>query len=281
MFGISKNTVFFLLISIFFVSCEMVSEFRYDDKFTEPKLLIHGFLNQGGIKVQISHTVSPLHTDASDTVRNAVVKLFENNVFSMNLIEKQIGYFETPADFIPVSNSEYTLYVEAPGFETASSTPQKLNRKVVFDTCYFTDTIRETWGRNVVYAFSDAYDEQNSYFVDYYTYINGGINKNSGNLLINPLSAFDDFEFNGTKIYQSQYISTILVRGENDYVYADSVKLFLYSFSPDLKTFCESMQEYDATRESPMYDQPSPVYSNIKGGFGIFASFSVDSVTLY
>ena len=83
-----------------------------------------------------------------------------------------------------------------------------------------------------------------------------------------------DISFNGTLWSEDMFYSppshrdTITITGR------------LYNISPEYMKFLESMDDYEYTRGDPFFDHTSPVFSNIKNGYGIFGSYTFSEKSL-
>lgn len=87
---------------------------------------------------------------------------------------------------------------------------------------------------------------------------------------------FTDVLFNGKTKYEERDVDSYVYSPDKEQI--DSLLVILYSLSDDLYKFLISYKSYDNTRGAIIYDQPSLIYSNIRNGYGVFGSYSVDTV---
>ena len=90
---------------------------------------------------------------------------------------------------------------------------------------------------------------------------------------------FNDDEFNGQLRTEMRMVHEPYSYPD-DQVLSDSVCVLLYTFSADFQIFAQSVVDYESSNQSALYEQPNTVYSNINGGYGIFAAYSVDSLSV-
>ncbi len=114
------NRLFYLSLTCLLLSaCETVIE--VDIPREAPKLVANALINPDSlVAVRLSQSKFVLDNNPLQTVDGAVVKIFENGQLKETLQGLGDGLYQS--QFKPAENSEYTLQVEAPGFDPVEAT---------------------------------------------------------------------------------------------------------------------------------------------------------------
>ncbi len=257
--------IFVLLILVFFSSCESSKEIDYETYYGGDKIIVHGFVSlQDGVKVLVKKTVAPNNLNADDGVENAVVTLFEDE--KAIRLQKMGDYYVADSNFIMKTDGQYSIQVELEDFDKVYSTVQNSFASVPIDSV--TLLVEEgTYYQNLVVWFNNHNQLDNAYYLKVYPYFEGELDESfyQQSELFNPYGMIDNV-VNGRNAIEYQ------LRKEK----FDSLRIELYTLSPDLKTFLKSFKDYDASKEDPFFEQTYPIYSNIKNGYGIFSIYNYD-----
>jgi hypothetical protein len=267
-----KNLYYIILFTpIVLNSCELKKELDFKDyvSFT-PALVVHGFISPNDcVRVTISKS-APIDNTGYDThVNDARVTLTENGVYKFDLIETEPGFFVSPLSFVPDKNFGYQIKVTAEGLKDATSSVQFLLEPIEIDTLF----IKKDTGRyqryELFFKFNDPGKVQNFYHFKQAITDTPLYDYRYSEDLSQIYGSTDDKDFNGltVKYRMRTYYSTY---NPNDSI----LSVFLFNLSPDLHYFLQSMSEYDYTHGDPLFANPTKIYSNIKGGYGIFASYT-------
>jgi hypothetical protein len=270
-----KNLLCCLSI-LFFAACETTKDLDLPIPYAGDKFVIQGFVSeQEGVWAVISRTTDPNDKTDDPKVSNIKVTLFEDNKIVGELKETKESYYSS--DFQIKSGKKYHLTVEGMGLEK-TITPQvstiplvKIKQEKLLKKDSFLAVLS--------FQFKDETGD-NTYQVEVNQYTNKQkwVSDNPFYEYFSAFSFFNDKAFEGKNKDYAQNVS--LYRNiSGKYIFADEIEVKLFSFSPDLKHFLESVFKAEGTAQLPFYD-PLPVYNNVDGGFGIFAAYSADVVRI-
>lgn len=246
-------------------SCEFKKETDYYEKFDIPNLITHGYIcPQYGVQVIVKKSTSPSDVNGDDRVFNASVFLHKSKTEFIKLRQVTDYLFESDSlSFIEV-NKSYYIRIESNEFgesisscETILTTPQIDSVKIV------------TEPKDVVNVyFNNNYSTGESFILETYNYRDGKIEATD---VIEKFNPYDMLKY----VQVGHNAMEVSLTG---YKQIDSVLIVLHVLSPDLSKFLISQQNYDLSNGDPFFPQPYPVFSNIKGGYGIFAAHSYHTV---
>ncbi|MDX9783038.1 MAG: DUF4249 domain-containing protein [Bacteroidales bacterium] len=274
----------FIIIFSAILSCKKVIDIELPA--TDPKIVVNSFFTDNSrIKVQLSKSIGVLEGTSPD-ITDASVILRENGVIIDTMyLESGDYYSHTLAE----KNKDYSLEIIAPDMETVSC-EDFIPEKTVLKSYMCTDSVLiNEDGLAINELKLDFEDFPGPSFYEVELKANDVINnynqglwfeKNSdpiitstGLLDYNPRTLiFTDKMFDGkhcsVKIYfasnsWSDYKLTISFRSVSESYYKYKEKQIAYLFSLDQDIF-SGMSE------------PVNLYSNITGGYGIFAGYSSD-----
>jgi hypothetical protein len=259
-----RKALSFVFIFFLFSSCELTKEIDYSTIYEGDKIVIRGFISPDGVQVIVKKTVPPNKVNADDRLENAKIDLYEDNIRVTSLIAFNSYLYKSPLNFSMKLGSDYYITVEAPGFVKVVSASQTIFNPVQIDTLYLKIEDLTNYG-NIIVSFNVNQKNNLAYYIKTFKYVAGEVDSSSiGSEIFNPYGLIDK-TVNGNNIIECQvgHISTF-----------DSLIVNLYSLSPDLKKYLKSVQYYESSKEDPFFEQTYPVYTNIEGGYGIFASYS-------
>lgn len=195
------------------------------------------------------------------------------------------GFVFTSSEFPVVEGKTYVLKVNSDKglyAEASCTVPYKKNLFPELDTVHITyknpyDNSGYTYLQTDFY-FTDIMGENN-----YYAFMSELTSYNSHNFPVRPdnrdladpkYSCFNDKGIDGKR---SKILSTQL---PTNLSYYDSAFLKIYLLNTDKPyyDFHKSIEKYQSG-ETP-FTEASPIYSNIKGGLGIFAAYTYDSIII-
>ena len=303
---IGKHILLAIALWGMLTSCE--KEFDLKVKDTENKIVINSIFNTTEpICAEIVKSSPAMGVIEINELKNASVSLYKNDVFVENLV-----YQKTSSDFIgkfistttAVVGKEYTIKVNDPVLKEAeakSSSPAK----TVIDS----ETVnRIQWGENnctsIRFHFSfilKDIDGPDYYYMTMYLpvlYVNPITKDTSfhayqyaeiltGNLIYSQLYLkngllFTDAIFNN-KNYEISGTATTYSYPFGDFDRTDEENLILdtthlyismHHLSPELYNF-HSSYATKLDNENDIYSEPTPVFSNIENGLGIFGGENV------
>ncbi len=271
---ISKLVITSLLTILSFTACEdLIKPINFKTYEEIPKLVVHGFISiKDGVLLQVDKTVNTDKQNLDNTVKNISALLVINSDSSITLEKQSENFFISPKDFKAQYHTLYKIRVQAPGFETVESNSQEIPALVNLDSVHI-DTI-ETFGTAYEY-FKDNALTEDYYETNYLTFHQGDTLKNFktlSNEYFSPFDIYSDYASNGLNYVISQQLN--FPQWQDSLVF----EFRLYHLAPDLAKFIKSNNDYDFTKQDLFFDQQSPIYSNIKNGYGIFSAYSYDTL---
>jgi hypothetical protein len=293
-----------LIAGILLNSC--IKKLDYDFKDQPKKLVINSILTPDSlVKVYVSSTQNILKTDTI-IIDNAVVLLYQNNVFYDTLTYMGKGLYMPKKNLYPCERCVYKVIVKASGYPDADAEVKipvlNVNYDVHVTYPYGYDQNHEPISLFEL-TFKDAPGEKNYYELMFYVrdspgkfnFLSWGDIKSDDNVLkdegdldyyINTLLISDKL-FNGNDVTVSFKISGLTFRPINN-TSSVPVNNFLYVV---LRCVSESHYKYkkyllrhnynqnnSGSLDDPLHllfsGEPSNMYTNINGGYGIFVGYS-------
>ncbi|MBN2521358.1 MAG: DUF4249 domain-containing protein [Bacteroidales bacterium] len=260
------------------LSCETEEVIKYDVIEYEKKMVINGFISAGdGVFVTVFKSLPPLSmpADTYDVKVDSVnVKLLAGNTPLFSLKETKPGYFVSPDTFIAKPSIGYKLEITANDFPNAVSGVQYLPVTPQIDSVFY---FKEGYLDFIQLKFCDNDLNKNYYYFKKYIYLPEGADEEFYNptnpyyKLFNPGGIIEDDLFNG-----SCYEIKNLINATS----FDSILVTLYTLSDDLVNYLKGLDEWDYSHDDMWQEVHVTVYSNINGGYGIFASYAKESIVL-
>jgi hypothetical protein len=276
------------------VSCEKEAENAIYPKFV-PKTVVSCYISPDEAKCELTlGSNSPIYGDLQYNPTEAVKVYFSGHELLYDTVSQ--GFPINKTEIPIIEGKTYNLDITGDqGLSISSSctVPYKRNFYPEIDTVKktgtysYNDTVHTYHTVYAFFHFTDFLDDPNYYaiFPELVTYNSKYIhNPSIGTLNIDDPGSqvyFDHNNYFTDKGFEGKRISIPLggtVDPVMDPVYADSMFLKVYLLNID-KTYFEfkkSLTNY-SSGENPLVE-PSPVYSNIIGGLGIFASYTMDSL---
>lgn len=259
--------IIYLVIVLTAVSCNVSEiETELDIPYRGDFLVLHGFICQDeGVRLFLQKTVPHSSTDYSDSVSNAVVSLYENGTYLIDLNTDDGYWYYSPSSFSPSIEKEYYIKAEADKIPTAVSSSVSLMQIVSIDTAYIEAT-ENPYRLKIRYRFSDIPNERNHYIVRI-------ISGNEDGFMWNKHSIFN-------KVIGDEVANNGEIEGEAIYFLDgdhEEVKVMLYHLSPYLVQYIFSREENFFSEDDPFSEYPIPVFSNISKGYGFFGSYATDT----
>lgn len=259
-----RKALSFLFIFLLFSSCELTKEIDYDTIYDGDKIIVHGFISaMDGINVIVKKSVSPDNVTGVDQLNDGSIDLYEDGIKVQSLVAVNDYLYSTSTLFSPKSGSSYHIEAVSQGLPPVISLSQPIFLPVEIDTLYL--KIDElTYYTNLIVSFNNNL-HFDAFYLKVFYYINREIDSSRiESEIFNPFSLIENTT-NGLNVIEKQvgHISGF-----------DSLKVELYTLSPDLTEFLQSFKKYESSKEDPFFEQTYPVFTNIEGGYGIFASYS-------
>lgn len=287
--------LFVVLIVIFFTSCESTAEIDLPPH--ESLLVLNSLFTPDSILwVRVTHSKSVFDNSPIEPVTNASVDLLDESGNSVGtMLHQGDGVYRLMTSFHPLPGTSYTINASAAGYPAVHSV-DRIPAPVPITGYSVHDSARiDAYG--VVMAGLDVtFDdpaEKNYYLLEYVKADTSDpssplvskiqlmtFSDEAGNVeVLSSAIAFDD-EFNNGKTCTLKalfYSSSELVHpvpGSHEVVY-----IRLLSVSRDYYLY-KKTHNIQAENEGNPFSEPVQVHSNIAGGFGIFAGYSADTMTV-
>jgi hypothetical protein len=305
--GKRKIVLVFLMVSIIIAGCKEIID--YDEKSVREAFVVSGILENGKlIDIRLSKSINRFDDTGFQHLEDKTIVFYEDGVRKGELRNAGRGRYVSDG-FLASAGKVYRIEILDFGREIASAEtflpiPLSINGL---------DSISRIINGNKRFLVTLNFDEppgsENFYrlelreelFVPYLTSKNEvsvrmiaipGVINTENNWLIRGMGLFSandkfhDWAGNRFYIFSDRYIQGNKVSLELDMPYfrTDSVlgtnrKIYLQSISRDYFYYLRSVMQQVSTSENP-FNEPVQIYTNIKGGVGIFGSFSqsVDSL---
>lgn len=308
-----KKTIIFsaiIFLIICGISCEKTIEIDLED--AKIRLVVNAELNPDStIRVNVTRSRHILDNAEIEAVSDAVVKLFEDDVFIGNLTYESRGFYTI--NYKPTIGKKYKVEVTHEKYDdvygiTEVPNPVEINK---------IDTIKtfSEWG-DEIYNFSVKITDQpvsqnfymiclrNKYIYQYwdeslivYDTVQDGdtviVNITHGGYVTmgdtqklwfeSEDMIIDAFIYNNNSVVFSdelfkgeQYTIELDVYRYSFYGDTNMVYIDLYSISPEYYKYLVSFEKHQYASEDP-FSEPVMVYTNIVDGIGIFGSSAVNT----
>lgn len=298
-----KKSVVILLHSAFLISCTFCTKvIEIDIPSHDPALVVNSLFTDGQrIRVHLSKTASAFDY-STPTVENGLVRLFCNDEEIDTLIFNN-GYYYS--DVVAQRKEKYSLLVSTPGLGEVSS-EDSIPEKTLIESYVHRDSIMMDDNNHPVMQLELEFTDKPgpnfyelSIIAQYYVagfqrhhpvwfnYVSDPVLVSTGLLDYHPESlVFTDELFDGKETtikanYSIQTGEIPLIDGGPEYGYTLFVSL--RSVSESYYNYIRKQIIYQYSLESNIFTGlPDPVhmYSNITGGYGIFAGYSSDNKTI-
>lgn len=305
--GLKSNLQLIALIFFisFVISCTE-TEFKIELPVPTQKFVVHSTLTPftppvvKSFSVFVSQNTKIFDSLVVAPVTDATVKLFVNGQFSQELkYNSLIGYW---TDFFPESGKEYKITIEKAGFETASAMGTippnvKIKSSKLTPIAGIGEDNLTLSGISV--TFDDPADQVNYYEImvwrdeqenDKYRLFTNDRIITSESYYPSPILIeskqperllFNDEQINGkTHTIELMYYAPQYLSHNQLYIYPHIDFLLFRSVSKDYYLYYTTLfKQINNRRPDLLFGiaEPSPVYTNIQNGFGVFAGYSEDN----
>ena len=275
--------LFFILTS--FQSCRKVIEI--DLPPTDTKVVVNSFFTDGNqIKVHLSNSISVLD-DAFPDCNDATIILLKENVITDSLYQNG-GYYYSHIK--PEKGKEYSLIISVPDMDPVT-TRDIIPEKTILQSASCIDSVliaEDGFLINELKLDFQDFDGPNFYEVEltavtvisnykmglWFMKNSDPIITSTGLLDYNPQTlVFSDKMFDGKMCSVKVYYA--IQPGGGDY----KLKITFRSISESYFKYKERQFAYVFSLENNIFSgmsEPIQLYSNITGGYGIFAGYSLD-----
>jgi hypothetical protein len=289
----TKYLSIFLLI-ILFTSCEKSVDIKLGNDFTNPSLVLNGYLeNDSIVRIHLSSSASSFTKNKIANITNAYVELFEDGNKVENFVHQSNGYYTSPSNFKPKINKRYEVKVSKSGFEDINAATSMLSEPAVTNITF------DTLTKAVNFQLTDPAGK-NYYIIDIvvkdkltdsvlYSNLrtsdkallgnnNDGIDLEGANDGESQLpTMITDELFDGKTTTYKLIVSQPFNYAQNSayfkFYYMKDVDMYLYfrAISPDLYDYFISSRLNLQNNGDP-FSEPVQVLSNVKNGFGVLGA---------
>ena len=271
--SLGQLTLAMLSAMVFFTSCETDADIPLPE--VDPKIVINCFIGDEleVIKAAVFKS-NPVFSDAdgnypyTSNVEEDVYVVISNGSISAELVfNPQTEFYEVGTDVFPlVVGGNYTLTVTAPDGETVSaSTTIPLNAPIVQSSSFDVEQIsNDFYGDQTKLTVKQTLIDPSSSF-DYYRFYYVLQDQFMTNIYVSE-DYSDDNSLDGNLLY-NEHEMTAYYGSDNPIL---SVKALIIRGSEEYYRFHKTV--YNQTPGDP-FSEPSIIYSNVKGGLGVFAGY--------
>lgn len=278
-----KNLLYILVLTIVLCSCEKEYDIADFPEHT-PKIVVNCLFNPDeSWTVRLSSSKSELDISSEyKTINNADVKIYEDDIL-LETLTYNVTTEKYEGITIPQIGKKYSIEASAPNFTTVNAS-DIIPAFVPIDSWEIdSEIINNNYGGDDYYIYSfnitltDPINTNNYYATDLTThYFDTLFNLQYGDTILDFYDIHNDLLFNGQnyKINLRKKLPTY--EGELSYY---TINIYLRSISETAYNYFNSLGIQVDNSGDP-FSQPVPVYNNIENGFGIFAGYSEDIITI-
>lgn len=278
-------------------SCEKIIDISIPEK--ERKIVVNGLMSPDKpVRIHLSRSLSVLENDSLIAIRGADASLFNGTDLIGKLLEESAGYYYLPS-FKPVVGQTYRLTATYDGLKPieAIATLPPVVPIVSVDTA----TLTGEWGQQelrLAVKFLDPAGVHNVYGfgIDVtYKEFDYGTMSYTGKKLSRPTYLYSNndgfLKDESTDFEGKLYFEDLLFDGQmktvefgiTDYSFfeSDTVWLDVKMEQVDLPYYLYvlSYESYQQAHGNP-FSEPVQVYTNVQGGYGIFAGSSTSNIPI-
>lgn len=285
-----KAVLYILFLIMTVVACTKLIDIDFPVHKSKP--VVNSFIGADSIiQVHVNTSVPVLEPDTIFP-EDALVLLYKDNDPWDTLAFKNNRYV---SDYAGEEGGKYSLKVLIPGYDTVFSETKVPERPQIYDLSHKHDiiidqdrihysqlklTIRDNdpevnyYEFDIIEKYSSEWSAEDTTYG--FTWLGNNVDpvlEDEGLLDYNPPTmVFSDRLFNG-----SDYTMTINYTSPNNDTNIYDVILIFNSVSSDYYYYKRKLAIFTSTLDSDIFfggPEPVELYSNIKGGYGIFASYS-------
>lgn len=283
-----KN-LFLVAASLAFASCETIVNIDLPEH--KRALVVNSlFAHDSVLTVEVSHSIGSLDNSQINFVDNATVEIYKDGNYVGTLPSIGDGKYAS-SGVVARHGSSYTVKASAPAYDPVSSTT-KVPVPVAVTSWSLKDSAVSIYGSYMAelsLTFNDPPGERNFYMLELYVVDSMGNSYREG--------IFPKTEESTTEqaVYPFILINDELINGKTYTVNALMESYLVFMVTPPngtgnlvarFKSISSDFYLYLKTRDLQAmnggnpFSEPVRVYSNIDGGYGIFAGSSATSVTI-
>lgn len=309
-----EKKLIYLFTFLFFISCSKEIEIKIPEK--KPKIVVNSTLvpftlpAPKSLYLNIQNSATIFDTTKDNTIKNAIVLLYSNGIFfdTVHYVDSVRNY-PIKQSFNPIAGDKIDVKVIKDGFENVSATSRIPLKVIITDTAitpiaYFDET--GAIFSEIKITFSDPANEINFYElvvtdIAYSNYDDPDIyyNLTTQDEIITSESYYPSILnfatdkpkyllFKDKKISGQTHTLTVYymppIEPVGGYINDHYISIHLRNVTEDYYKFKTTMlQQMYGKKEDILYGvaEPINVFTNIKNGYGIFAGFNNDIVSIH
>jgi len=283
-----KSTSFpiLVLLLLVFAGCETVIPVELPPH--TPQLTINStFTNDSLWYVHLSESIGIGESDGPEPIEDGEVRIYADGVILDTLFPLNDGYYVSLTQ-MPQLGVAYEVQASAPGFETVKANSILREAVPILST-----SARDLTNSAIDFASEIKFSFQDPPGNDYYFVAIYRNNSGVGNryplfiesqdptLGASPLNA--DWSYQGLLFTDASFNGQLKEIAINSYEFIESSQatylLFLASLSEDYYRYALTSSAANENEGNP-FAEPVRIHSNVEGGYGIFAGYSIDWVEL-
>lgn len=272
-----KSIFVFLIIINTFSACEKNSNVITPD-YTS-KLVIHSFLcpSDSVVQVLVDGTYNVFGDFAlnSKALKNATVTMFDGEQMISFTGRDSLGFCY--ANYRIQPSHEYKLQVTCPGFPDVTATckvPENNNLAISTDTALKKGIDEETYKYYLLNVKFEDVPNQINYYNQFVSLVDEPTNDNPYpypyQTYLSPIDENNSNHNFETKVFSDKNFDKSYIIGYTSGK-TSIISVFILEIDADYYKYLNSLEKYKST--GIPFTEYYPVYSNISGGYGIFASF--------
>ncbi len=254
--------VFVLQLLFLLYACEMKKEIDYEPLTYQPQIIVHGYISTAdGVELILKKTRPVNSTNDNDTIIGAKVCLYNEKQDSIYLSTTDQYHYKCDSLGFVKEGTQYYIKVNVDGFKELITAKQTILKPPTIDSVTMNDDF-------INIHFNNDYSENEYFQAQCYRYYDGEMERRFN-------------EKFGMFVVENIKLGVNTIECQNDSYHRDSILVELYVLSNDLMQFLTSLDAYDYTIDDPFFPQPYTVYTNISGGYGIFAAHNYTSLVIH
>ena len=281
-----KKVIYLFIAILCFQSCNSI-EIDYIQPITAKKLVAYCFFNPDSIwSLQLSKLGSVTDVVSNNLlINNATVTISENNKVIDTLILKKNGYYSSLRNLKPEYNKKYTLIVECEGFDKLYSTQESLPSPIIYSSYkVYQNLLPDIFPKE---TYNDSWYKQKTVeiilSIEKGQFIKASTTHFENNVVwgvsvaLNNMSNLIEYNSLNGNIFEVKETANMKLQTAVSY---DSDKLRIMTISPHYLLYEVSYAEYEFVVNTTKILTPNNVFSNIKGGGGLFVGYTLKIVDL-
>jgi len=304
----------FLAISLLMINTACFKDIEIDIEEAENRLVLNGWFQSGKTpEVKVYASKGVFEPGGTKQLSDAQIQLFENDEFATELVYNDSGFYQSKEIILTPENT-YRVEVSHPSYPAVSATvkmPAALNDNEVqmqhrisdgfteFGYTYsgsseITITLNDDGSEDNYYIFDVLY--KNTFYQEFdnpdpdttYTSFSYGGSLTSDNPTVEYFYlSFDGYLALSDQLFNGDNYTVILnsfsdlrfqeITQEDEYYNKNEYFVQVHNVSPALYRY---MQSVENNQYPEPFTEPTQLFSNVEGGYGILGASSISSIPI-